>query len=156
MVSELCLGTMTWGTQNTEAEAHAQIELALERGVTFWDTAEMYPTNPVRAETVGRTEEIIGAWFASSGRRGEVVLATKITGKGQIVRPGEPISGATMRRRSKARFAGSGPSGSTSTSCTGRTGAATISARCGGTRRRDRTGRRKRRICSMCWRRRRP
>jgi aryl-alcohol dehydrogenase-like predicted oxidoreductase len=88
---------MTWGTQNTEAEAHAQIDMALERGVTFWDTAEMYPTNPVRAETVGRTEEIIGNWFAASGRRGEVVLATKITGKGQTVRPGEPISGATMR-----------------------------------------------------------
>ncbi len=96
-VSELCLGTMTWGTQNTEAEAHAQIDMALERGVMFWDTAEMYPTNPVRAETVGRTEEIIGNWFAASGRRDEVVLATKITGKGQMVRPGEPISGATMR-----------------------------------------------------------
>ena len=96
-VSELCLGTMTWGTQNTEAEGHAQIDMALERGVTFWDTAEMYPTNPVRAETVGRTEEIIGTWFAASGRRDEVVLATKITGKGQMVRPGEPISGATMR-----------------------------------------------------------
>lgn len=96
-VSELCLGTMTWGTQNTEAEAHAQIDMALERGVTFWDTAEMYPTNPVRAETLGRTEEIIGNWFAGSGRRGKVVLATKITGKGQMVRPGEPISGATMR-----------------------------------------------------------
>jgi aryl-alcohol dehydrogenase-like predicted oxidoreductase len=88
---------MTWGTQNTEAEAHAQIDMALERGVTFWDTAEMYPTNPVRVETVGRTEEIIGNWFGASGRRGEVVLATKITGKGQMVRPGEPISGATMR-----------------------------------------------------------
>lgn len=97
MVSELCLGTMTWGTQNTEAEAHAQIEMAMEAGATFWDTAEMYPTNPVRAETAGRTEEIIGAWFATTGRRAEVVLATKITGKGQILRPGEPISGATMR-----------------------------------------------------------
>jgi aryl-alcohol dehydrogenase-like predicted oxidoreductase len=88
---------MTWGTQNSEAEAHAQIDMALEAGVTLWDTAEMYPTNPVRAETVGRTEEIIGAWFAATGRRAEVVLATKITGKGQIVRPGEPISGAAMR-----------------------------------------------------------
>jgi aryl-alcohol dehydrogenase-like predicted oxidoreductase len=96
-VSELCLGTMTWGTQNTEAEAHDQIDMAMAAGVTFWDTAEMYPTNPVRAETVGRTEEIIGAWFARTGRRAEVVLATKITGKGQAVRPGEPISGTTMR-----------------------------------------------------------
>jgi aryl-alcohol dehydrogenase-like predicted oxidoreductase len=96
-VSELCLGTMTWGTQNTEAEGHAQADMALERGVTFWDTAEMYPVNPVRAETVGRTEEIIGTWIAARGGRDRVVLATKITGKGQIARPGQPISGATMR-----------------------------------------------------------
>ncbi len=97
-VSELCLGTMTWGTQNTEAEAHQQIELAMEHGVTFWDTAEMYPTNPVKAENVGRTEDIIGSWFARSGRRGEVVLATKVTGDGQAaVRDGGPITGAVMR-----------------------------------------------------------
>ena len=68
-VSELCLGTMTWGSQTTEAEGHAQADLALERGVTFWDTAEMYPVNPVRAETVGRTEEIIGTWLAARGGR---------------------------------------------------------------------------------------
>jgi aryl-alcohol dehydrogenase-like predicted oxidoreductase len=98
VVSELCLGTMTWGTQNTEAEAHAQIDLAMERGVTFWDTAEMYPTNPVTAEKVGQTEEIIGSWFARSGRRAEVVLATKVTGEGQAaVRAGAPITGAVMR-----------------------------------------------------------
>lgn len=96
-VSELCLGTMTWGSQNTEAEAHAQADLALERGVTFWDTAEMYPTNPVRAETVGRTEEIIGRWLAARGGRSRLVIATKVTGKGQTVRPGEPITGRTMR-----------------------------------------------------------
>ena len=96
-VSELCLGTMTWGTQNTEAEGHAQADMAVEQGVTFWDTAEMYPTNPVRAETVGRTEEIIGSWLAARGGRDRVVIATKITGKGQMVRPGQPISGATMR-----------------------------------------------------------
>ena len=63
--------------------------------MTFWDTAEMYPTNPVRAETVGRTEEIIGTWLAARGGRDRLVLATKITGKGQIARPGEPITGAT-------------------------------------------------------------
>ena len=57
-VSELCLGSMTWGTQNTTKEGHAQIDLALERGVNFIDTAEMYPVNPVSAETVGGTEEI--------------------------------------------------------------------------------------------------
>ena len=75
MVSELCLGTMTWGTQNTEAEAFAQMDMATERGVTFWDTAEMYPTNPVSAETVGGTEAIIGNLFAARGGRERVVLA---------------------------------------------------------------------------------
>ena len=96
-VSELCLGTMTWGTQNTEAEGHAQADMALKAGVTFWDTAEMYPVNPVRAETVGRTEEIIGSWIAARGGRDRIVLATKITGKGQMIRSGQPITGATMR-----------------------------------------------------------
>ena len=96
-VSELCLGTMTWGTQNTEAEGHAQMDMALEAGVTFWDTAEMYPVNPVRAETAGRTEEIIGTWFAARGGRDRVVLATKVAGKGPILRPGEVTTGATMR-----------------------------------------------------------
>ena len=96
-VSELCLGTMTWGTQNTESEGHAQADMALEHGVTFWDTAEMYPVNPVRAETVGRTEEIIGTWLAARGGRDRLVIATKVAGKGQIIRPGQPISGATMR-----------------------------------------------------------
>ncbi len=97
-VSELCLGTMTWGSQNTEAEGHAQADLALERGVTFWDTAEMYPVNPVRAETVGRTEEIIGTWLAARGGRSRLVIASKITGKGQVVRPGDPITGRSLRR----------------------------------------------------------
>ncbi|MEM9524225.1 MAG: aldo/keto reductase, partial [Pseudomonadota bacterium] len=59
-VSVLCLGSMTWGTQNTEAEGHAQIDMALDRGLNFIDTAEMYPVNPVSKETAGRTEEIIG------------------------------------------------------------------------------------------------
>ncbi len=96
-VSALCLGTMTWGTQNTEAEGHAQADLALDHGVTFWDTAEMYPTNPVRAETVGRTEEIIGSWLAARGGRDRLQIATKVTGRGQIVRPGQPITGAALR-----------------------------------------------------------
>lgn len=96
-VSELCLGTMTWGTQNTEDEGHAQADMAVEHGVTFWDTAEMYPVNPVRAETVGRTEEIIGSWLASRGGRDRLVIATKVAGKGQVIRPGQPVSGATMR-----------------------------------------------------------
>ena len=96
-VSELCLGTMTWGSHNTESQGHAQADLALDHGVTFWDTAEMYPVNPVRAETVGRTEEIIGTWLASRGGRDRLVIATKVAGKGQIIRPGQPITGATMR-----------------------------------------------------------
>ncbi|NPD15697.1 aldo/keto reductase [Xinfangfangia sp. D13-10-4-6] len=96
-VSEYCLGTMTWGSQNTEAEGHAQADLALERGVTFWDTAEMYPVNPVRAETAGRSEEIIGTWLASRGQRDRLVIATKIAGKGQVIRPDQPIDGKVMR-----------------------------------------------------------
>lgn len=98
MVSECCLGTMTWGSQNTESEGHAQIAMALEHGVNFWDTAEMYPTNPTRPETVGGTETIIGNWFAGNGGRDKVVLATKITGAGSgLVRSGAPITGANLR-----------------------------------------------------------
>ena len=97
MVSDLCLGTMTWGSQNTEAEGHAQMDMALAHGVNFWDAAEMYPVNPVRAETVGRTEEIIGTWFAKGGRD-RVVLATKVTGGGKPeVRGGEALTPAVMR-----------------------------------------------------------
>jgi aryl-alcohol dehydrogenase-like predicted oxidoreductase len=81
-VSEICLGSMTWGTQNSEAEAHAQIEYALEHGVNFIDTAELYPATPMSAETTGRTEEIIGSWLQASGRRDQVVLATKVAGEG--------------------------------------------------------------------------
>ncbi len=97
-VSRLCLGTMTWGTQNSEAEGHAQADLALDRGVNFWDTAEMYPVNPVSAATVGRTEAIIGNWLKSRGGRSRLVLATKVTGEGlAAVRGGAPITGAVMR-----------------------------------------------------------
>jgi aryl-alcohol dehydrogenase-like predicted oxidoreductase len=98
-VSELCLGTMTWGTQNTEAEGHAQIDLALERGVTFLDTAEVYPVNPVSRETAGRTEEIIGTWIAKNrARRRDFVLATKVAGAGQAaVHDGVPITPAKVR-----------------------------------------------------------
>ena len=97
-VSEICLGTMTWGSQNTESEGHAQMDLALAAGVNFWDTAEMYPVNPVRAETVGRSEEIIGSWLAARGGRDRLVLASKVTGEGQdAVRGGAPITGAVLR-----------------------------------------------------------
>ena len=91
-VSEICLGTMTWGSQNTAEEGHAQIERAAEAGCTFMDAAEMYPVNPVRAETVGRTEEIVGEWFAATGRRDEWVVATKMSGSnGGFVRDGRGI-----------------------------------------------------------------
>ncbi|EAQ01914.1 oxidoreductase, aldo/keto reductase family protein [Pseudooceanicola batsensis HTCC2597] len=98
-VTRYCLGTMTWGTQTGTDAAHAQIDMALERGVTFLDTAEMYPVNPVSAETIGRTEQIIGQWIAKArGRRGDLVVATKHSGEGlSKVRDGAPISAATIR-----------------------------------------------------------
>jgi aryl-alcohol dehydrogenase (NADP+) len=81
VVSDICLGTMTYGHQNDEADAHAQIERALERGVNFIDTAEMYPVPP-RAESAGRTEQYIGSWLAANPeRRKDIVLATKIAGR---------------------------------------------------------------------------
>lgn len=78
-VSKICLGTMTFGEQNTEAEAHSQLDYALERGINFIDTAEMYPVMP-RAETQGRTESYIGSWLKKSGMRSKIVLATKAAG----------------------------------------------------------------------------
>ncbi|MEL7482009.1 MAG: aldo/keto reductase [Pseudomonadota bacterium] len=83
-VTSCCLGTMTWGTQNTEAEGHAQMDYALERGVTFWDTAEMYSIPP-EPETQGNTERIIGSWLQKTGRRGDIVLATKIAGLSKML-----------------------------------------------------------------------
>ena len=81
-VSLLCLGTMTWGVQNTEADGHAQMDYALERGINFFDTAELYSIPP-SAETQGRTEEIIGTWFAKNKNRDQVILASKVSGPGQ-------------------------------------------------------------------------
>ncbi len=78
-VSKICLGTMTWGEQNTESEAHEQMDYALTQGVNFWDTAELYAVPP-KAENNGKTEEYIGTWFKKTGRRKEVILASKITG----------------------------------------------------------------------------
>ncbi|MCV2868804.1 aldo/keto reductase [Defluviimonas sp. WL0002] len=98
-VSVLCLGTMTWGNQTPEDEAHAQIDTAGDRGVNFLDTAEMYPVNPVRRETVGKTEEIIGNWIARGGRRDDWVIATKIAGEGSVAREeDEIIDGPTIRK----------------------------------------------------------
>lgn len=78
-VSKICLGTMTFGEQNTELEGHAQMDYALEQGVNFFDTAEMYSV-PARKATYGSTEKILGTWFKKSGKREEIVLATKIAG----------------------------------------------------------------------------
>ena len=99
-VSELCLGTMTFGTQTNETEAHAQMDCALDGGVNFIDSAEMYPVNPVSAETTGWTEEIIGAWnIKNPARRGDYILATKHSGEGMsYVRDGAPISSKTIAK----------------------------------------------------------
>jgi aryl-alcohol dehydrogenase-like predicted oxidoreductase len=80
-VSEICLGTMTWGQQNSEAEAHAQLDYAVSRGVNFIDAAEMYPVPP-KAETQGRTEAFLGTWLKRQ-QRDKVIVATKITGPGR-------------------------------------------------------------------------
>ena len=78
-VSVICLGTMTWGEQNTEAEGHQQIDYALDQGVNFLDTAEMYAIPPTET-TYGKTETIIGNWLKKTKRRDDIVLATKVTG----------------------------------------------------------------------------
>ena len=92
-VSELCLGSMTWGTQNSKTEAFEQIDMALDYNVNFIDTAEMYPVNPLSKETQGNSEKIIGEWLSKSKRRNDLVIATKVSGKGyQAVRNGDEIS----------------------------------------------------------------
>lgn len=82
LVPEICLGTMTFGEQNTQAEAFEQLDYALERGLNFWDTAEMYPVPP-KPETQGSTETIIGNWIAARGGRDKLILASKIAGPSQ-------------------------------------------------------------------------
>ncbi len=97
-VSEICLGTMTWGSQNSEAEAHQQMDYALSQGVNFFDTAELYPTTPVSAETWGDTEAYIGTWLEKSGKRDKVILATKVAGPGRpYIRGGRPTDPAGIR-----------------------------------------------------------
>jgi len=80
-VSVICLGTMTWGEQNTEAEGHAQMDYAVEQGVNFFDTAELYAIPP-KPETQGSTERIIGNWFKAKGNRDKIILASKVCGRG--------------------------------------------------------------------------
>ncbi|MGO4388293.1 aldo/keto reductase [Microvirga sp. 2YAF29] len=79
-VSLICLGTMTWGQQNTEAEGHEQMDYALDQGINFFDTAELYSIPP-KAETQGSTEKIIGSWFKSRTNRDKVILASKVVGR---------------------------------------------------------------------------
>ena len=81
-VSVICLGTMTWGEQNNQDDGFEQMDYAFERGVNFFDTAEVYSI-PTRAETYGKTEEIIGNWFAQNNKRKDVILATKICAKSE-------------------------------------------------------------------------
>jgi len=78
-VSKICLGTMTWGQQNSESEAHDQIDMAMDAGINFIDTAEMYPVPP-REKTQGDTERYIGSWLAKSGKRDSLVIASKVSG----------------------------------------------------------------------------
>ena len=80
-VSKICLGTMTWGNQNTEDEGFAQMDYALDRGVNFIDTAELYPV-PASKETQGRTSEIIGNWLKARKTRDQVIIASKVAGPG--------------------------------------------------------------------------
>ena len=78
-VSTICLGTMTWGEQNTQEEGFEQMDYALDKGVNFWDTAEIYSIPP-KEETFGKTEEIIGNWFETTKKRDKVILASKVCG----------------------------------------------------------------------------
>ncbi|WP_115717801.1 aldo/keto reductase [Gallaecimonas mangrovi] len=97
-VSEVCLGTMTWGTQNNQADADAQLDYALAQGVNFIDTAEMYSIPP-NESTYGATETIIGDWLSrNSAKRQHLVLASKMAGNGlSYIRGGSDISGATLK-----------------------------------------------------------
>ncbi|WP_458791295.1 aldo/keto reductase [Yoonia sp. MH D7] len=96
-VSDWCLGTMTYSNQTPQADAHRQIDMALDAGINFLDTAEMYPVNPITKETVGNSERVIGAWLAANGRRDELVIATKVSGDNPgWVRDGGGYDGAAI------------------------------------------------------------
>jgi aryl-alcohol dehydrogenase-like predicted oxidoreductase len=82
-VSKICLGTMTWGNQNTEAEGHDQINFAVDKGINFLDTAELYPI-PAHKDRYAATEKIIGSWIKKNGNREDIVLASKIAGKAEM------------------------------------------------------------------------
>lgn len=98
-VTKWCLGTMTFGTHTKQDDADRQLDMALDAGINFVDTAEMYPVNPVAKETVGMTEETIGNWIAKSGRRGEYILATKVSGpNGGFFRDGRSFDGSNIEQ----------------------------------------------------------
>ena len=79
-VSSICLGTMTWGEQNTQKDAFDQIDYAVEQGINFFDTAELYSV-PMKPETRGRTSQFIGEWFLKTKNRNKIVLADKVAGR---------------------------------------------------------------------------
>ena len=98
-VSKLCLGTMTWGSQNTQNEVNDFIDISLSNGLNFFDTAEMYPTTPKSSETQGLSEKYLGQWIKSSKKRDSIVVASKVVGEGyMIIRNGEPISPKSIRK----------------------------------------------------------
>lgn len=98
-ISQLCLGSMTWGTQNSVSDACEQIDYSIDKGVNIIDTAELYPTTPLGAETQGRTEEYIGEWVKQSGKRNDVLIATKVAGNGpKWIDDGRNIDGAKIRK----------------------------------------------------------
>lgn len=99
-VSPLCLGTMTWGEQNSESEAHQQLDYAIAQGINFIDTAEMYPVPP-KAETQGLTERYLGTWLKKRGLRDQLVIATKVTGPGDWmahIRQGPDLTSQHIRQ----------------------------------------------------------
>merc|ERR1719343_399725 len=104
VVPDVCLGTMTWGKQNTEAEAHEQLDYAVkERGLKFMDTAEMYPV-PTEADTQGRTDRYIGSWLKSSGvDRKELTIATKVCGYNDRITWVRDAGGPTRVTREQVR-----------------------------------------------------
>ena len=97
MVPDLCLGTMTFGTQTSADDAFAQMDMAVDAGINFFDTAEMYPVNPIGPETQGASEQIVGDWLENRGRRSDVIIATKQAGEGVgHIRAGAAISPDTI------------------------------------------------------------
>lgn len=96
-VSQICLGTMTWGEQNSLDQAHTQLDMALDHGVNFIDTAEMYPVPPMK-ETYSKTEEIIGQWKTLHAKRDQIILATKVVGPGfEYVRGGARLTKSQVK-----------------------------------------------------------